>query len=211
MFNKNRLPIKFIAMSFVMLLICTDKVEAYRDNEIENVKPQYNNFEDLEHDYSSFIKIESMNYEKVNKLYKYMNLIPNNIINEFAESGSEIVLTHDSLQNRFMSEYALAGVYFDKTIYLSDKEDWSEQSIIHEMGHFISDLYDDTNDSIFLEIYDNEKEYLELNLDKDTKYYIKNVDEYFAQCFEEFLINPDRLLKNNPKTYKYIRFCINRV
>lgn len=209
--NKHIFKAKLVMMSLFFIFICTVRIEAYRDNEIDNLKPHYNQIEELVHDYESLVEIDSDNNEKVLKLYKYMSLIPNNIINEFAEVGGKIVLTHDSLQDRFISKYALAGVYFDKRIYLSDKENWSEQSLIHEMGHFVSDLYNDTSDSIFLDIYANEKKYLKLNQDKDTGYYIKSADEYFAQCFEEFIINPNRLLKNNFKTYKYIRFCINRV
>ncbi|HCQ6016764.1 TPA: hypothetical protein ACMWN4_001657 [Clostridioides difficile] len=208
--KKHIFKVKLVMLSLFFLFICTVKIEAYRDNEIDNLKPHYNQIEELEYNYESMIEVDSDNNEKVLKLYKYMSLIPNNVINEFAETGGKIVLTHESLQDRFISEYALAGVYFDKTIYLSDKENWSEQSLIHEMGHFISDLYNDTSDSIFLDIYANEKNYLKLNSD-NIDYYIKNPDEYFAQCFEEFIINPDRLLKNNLRTYKYIRFCINRV
>ncbi|HBF6311754.1 TPA: hypothetical protein KQD04_001701 [Clostridioides difficile] len=209
--KKHIFKVKLVMLSLFFLFICTVKIEAYRDNEIDNLKPHYNQIEGLEYNYESMIEVDSDNNEKVLKLYKYMSLIPNNVINEFAENGGKIVLTQDSLQERFISKYALAGVYFDKTIYLSDEENWSEQSLIHEMGHFISDLYNDTSDNVFLDIYANEKNYLKLNSDKDINYYIKNSDEYFAQCFEEFIINPDRLLKNNFRTYKYIRFCINRV
>lgn len=122
----------------------------------------------------------------------------------------KIEITNKSLQERFLSNYILSGVYFDKTIHLSSNKDWAEQSLLHEFGHFVDEIsYMDKNE--FIKIYEREKDNLILNKDKDKSYYLRNVSEYFAQSFEEYLINPERLLLNNPKTYEYIKLCIDQI
>ncbi|HBG2405095.1 TPA: hypothetical protein KPK48_003297 [Clostridioides difficile] len=78
--NKHIFKAKLVMMSLFFIFICTVRIEAYRDNEIDNLKPHYNQIEELVHDYESLVEIDSDNNEKVLKLYKYMSLIPNNII-----------------------------------------------------------------------------------------------------------------------------------
>ncbi|HBF2930699.1 hypothetical protein NBN67_19075 [Clostridioides difficile] len=198
--------IKFIITVFLLFISCSSEVNAYRDKEISDLEIEHIRSEAF--DYSSFIELDGVDYNTQFKVYKYLDVIPENIIEKFIENKMKIEITNKSLQERFLSNYILSGVYFDKTIHLSSNKDWAEQSLLHEFGHFVDEIsYMDKNE--FIKIYEREKDNLILN--KDKSYYLRNVSEYFAQSFEEYLINPERLLLNNPKTYEYIKLCIDQI
>ncbi|HEL2860339.1 TPA: hypothetical protein UL242_002441 [Clostridioides difficile] len=200
--------IKFIITVFLLFISCSSEVNAYRDKEISNLEIEHIRSEAF--NYSSFIELDGVDYNTQFKVYKYLDVIPENIIEKFIENKMKIEITNKSLQERFLSNYILSGVYFDKTIHLSSNKDWAEQSLLHEFGHFVDEIsYMDKNE--FIKIYEREKDNLILNKDKDKSYYLRNVSEYFAQSFEEYLINPERLLLNNPKTYEYIKLCIDQI
>ncbi|CCL32247.1 TPA: hypothetical protein KOR49_002334 [Clostridioides difficile] len=200
--------IKFIITVFLLFISCSSEVNAYRDKEISDLEIEHIRSEAF--DYSSFIELDGVDYNTQFKVYKYLDVIPENIIEKFIENKMKIEITNKSLQERFLSNYILSGVYFDKTIHLSSNKDWAEQSLLHEFGHFVDEIsYMDKNE--FIKIYEREKDNLILNKDKDKSYYLRNVSEYFAQSFEEYLINPERLLLNNPKTYEYIKLCIDQI
>ncbi|MCC0727665.1 hypothetical protein KGF51_14760 [Clostridioides sp. ZZV14-6045] len=208
MINKRKFTIKIIVVTVLLSLCSTFKSDAYRDNEIKGLEIDHLRNEAF--DYSSFIQLDGVNYDRQFKLYKYLNVIPEKLIESFIENDMKIELTNRTLQERFLSDSPLAGVFFEDTIYLSNTQDWAEQSLIHEFGHFVDEIsYMDKNE--FLKIYEKEKDNLILNTDKDVSYYLRNSSEYFAQSFEEYLINPERLLLNNPETYEYIRLCINQI
>ncbi len=192
----------------MLFISCSSEVNAYRDKEISDLEIEHIRSEAF--DYSSFIELDGVDYNTQFKVYKYLDVIPENIIEKFIENKMKIEITNKSLQERFLSNYILSGVYFDKTIHLSSNKDWAEQSLLHEFGHFVDEIsYMDKNE--FIKIYEREKDNLILNKDKDKSYYLRNVSEYFAQSFEEYLINPERLLLNNPKTYEYIKLCIDQI
>ncbi|HBH1544542.1 TPA: hypothetical protein KRM00_004096 [Clostridioides difficile] len=200
--------IKFIITVFLLFISCSSEVNAYRDKEISDLEIEHIRSEAF--DYSSFIELDGVDYNTQFKVYKYLDVIPENIIEKFIENKMKIEITNKSLQERFLSNYILSGVYFDKTIHLSSNKDWAEQSLLHEFGHFVDEIsYMNKNE--FIKIYEREKDNLILNKDKDKSYYLRNVSEYFAQSFEEYLINPERLLLNNPKTYEYIKLCIDQI
>uniref|UniRef100_UPI0031B5F071 anthrax toxin lethal factor-related metalloendopeptidase n=1 Tax=Clostridioides difficile TaxID=1496 RepID=UPI0031B5F071 len=200
--------IKFIITVFLLFISCSSEVNAYRDKEISDLEIEHIRSEAF--DYSSFIELDGVDYNTQFKVYKYLDVIPENIIEKFIENKMKIEITNKSLQERFLSNYILSGVYFDKTIHFSSNKDWAEQSLLHEFGHFVDEIsYMDKNE--FIKIYEREKDNLILNKDKDKSYYLRNVSEYFAQSFEEYLINPERLLLNNPKTYEYIKLCIDQI
>lgn len=208
----KKLIVRFITC-ILIINIFSDNAQAYRDQDVLQIKID----DEREYDYKSIIESNKSDYEKVSKLYKYLDLIPSNIIDEFIYKSCKIVLTSESLEDRFLSKYVLAGVFFDNKIYLSNKFDWSEQSIIHEMGHFVdynmSGAYipyanaraSDAEE--FLKIYEEEKNVMKLNSDKDKAYYINSSQEYFAQAFEEYILNPNRLKLNSLETYKYMNTC----
>ncbi|EMH2710092.1 hypothetical protein SI855_002849 [Clostridioides difficile] len=206
MINKRKFTIKIIVVTVLLSLCSTFKSDAYRDNEIKGL--EIGHLRNEAFDYSTFIQFDGVNYDRQFKLYKYLNVIPEKLIESFIENDMKIEITNRSLQERFLSDSPLAGVFFENTIYLSNTQDWAEQSLIHEFGHFVDRI---SNDDNFFDIYIEEKNNLILDKNKDINYYLKSQHEYFAQVFEEYLLNPKRLLKNNPKTYKYIEFCINRI
>ena len=38
----------------------------------------------------------------------------------------------------------------------------------------------------------------------NLEYYISTPREYFASAFAEYMLNPERLKRNTPRTYEYI-------
>ena len=81
--------------------------------------------------------------------------------------------------------------------------------ILHEMGHFVSELNNGAGKSKnFASVYKAEKSKYK---GSQRSYILSTSEEYFAQSFAEYSSNPRTLKKQRPKTYNYIRSKINAI
>ena len=98
-----------------------------------------------------------------------------------------------------------------RTIMIKDEAGLARRTVFHEFGHLLDYRqlmidYSSTNE--FKVIYEEEKENFETNYG-GYEYAISTKEEYFASAFAEYMINPDRLKSNTPRTYNYIEKCLN--
>ena len=47
--------------------------------------------------------------------------------------------------------------------------------------------------------------------DYHSIHYLSNVREYFAEACQEYIYHPDDLKANTPRTYEFVKGCVNRV
>ena len=83
-----------------------------------------------------------------------------------------------------------------------------ETVFYHECGHAIHYelmLNDIKILNEFIDIFKKEKESFVTN---GCGYYKYSINEYFAQSFSEYFINPNRLRENTPETYEFIKTFI---
>lgn len=108
---------------------------------------------------------------------------------------------------KFDCTVSYAG-YFEartKSITLSDNDD----TIYHELGHFLAFISGNTDkNETFKTIYESEK-----NLFTGVRkaYATQNASEYFAESYRDYVLEPARLKKERPKTYKAIQTALGKV
>lgn len=92
-----------------------------------------------------------------------------------------------------------------RTIILRRKDD----TIYHELGHFVAFASGNTDKSAaFRSVYSSEKgKYTASN----KSYVTKNAEEYFAESFKNYTLNPDELKQSRPKTYKAIAAAVSKI
>ncbi len=143
-------------------------------------------------------------------LYTLYQAVPEEIRDCFDENDWSMDILEASTLNRLYgsSEGEVAGVtiYNSKQIYLSDNEEYAEEAINHEMGHYFEYAYATyfgsklSGTSEFKSIYQEEAEVS----DMFSSYTISTTTEYFAQAFKWFCEDPSTLSSDNPDTYNYI-------
>lgn len=107
-------------------------------------------------------------------------------------------------------EYAGECAYSDKIIRLAlDVSNNYGDTLMHEFGHMIDRInYQYNSDtSKFRNIYNKEK--VHLLYDSKYEYLTKDPQEYFAQSFSEYVLNPYQLKTTAPKTYEFMKNYID--
>lgn len=124
-------------------------------------------------------------------------------------ADERVTSAYDSLG--FAVKYNASAPYsghFDarsRCIILKKKDD----TIYHELGHFVAFASGNTDKSAaFQRIYNSEKEkYTSYN----KSYVTKSAEEYFAESFKDYTLNPSVLKQNRPKTYEAIAAAISKI
>lgn len=84
-----------------------------------------------------------------------------------------------------------------------------DENIYHELGHFLSFMtYGKAKKQFFVDIFQEEFPKFE---GRNITYAGQNSDEYFAEAVYEYILNPERLKRNCPKTYETIEVAISEV
>lgn len=148
--------------------------------------------------------------EQILKTYEAFNSLPFKMKKEFFNTGWIIIL------KRMISEQKrTVGLCdsFNKTIYVSGTAKLMDETLLHEFGHFLDhkEKYISKSDK-FKEIYEKEKYYARMIYGKkdNYKYVVSVSSEYFADMFKMYLIQPDRLKYNVPKTYCFIDEIVHK-
>lgn len=143
------------------------------------------------------------------------NMIPVEIRNAFEVMNWRIEVTDmatilayrgaDAKQYPWYYELAGSTIADLKLIVLSNKRDYSIESINHEMGHFFDNILTPYNGNgragrrpEFYIIFNEEKAFL------GTEYTSSSATEFFAEAFKYYVENPAFLAQACPKTYNYI-------
>ena len=142
--------------------------------------------------------------KQVKKDYK---LLPDYIKDYLKKEGWKIVISKESLQDRFNYDFGILALthYEYKTIYISNCDGDIEHSLIHEAGHVLDYMnnlkYRDSKR--FDKIRKKEGKKLR-KFHYTSEKCITTTKEYFAESFQQYIVNPKALKKNCPQTYKYM-------
>lgn len=142
----------------------------------------------------------------------YWNMIPSNVREVFINSGSTITVVNN------LGYLGLSHFYIttegNRYVHIGiDYRDKARDTIIHEVGHFLSwYLALDLNgtSSEFYGIWEEEYQNI-LSIDKTDINNINTAHEYFAESFAMSILKPDLMKNTCPKTYDYIWSCINSI
>lgn len=105
-----------------------------------------------------------------------------------------------------------AGLFnsMDRKIYIENntKMDLSVVTL-HETGHFF-DLLNNiaSEEDDFDNIFNKERTNLVPMYKANYNYYTTNCKEYFAECFAQYMYNPNLLKRTCPATYYFIAHCL---
>lgn len=163
--------------------------------------------------------------EQADELQAMLKLVPYTIVNAFVDDGFRILLSSNDLRDYvgYKWDFEPSGVYSynTKTIYLSNKRnnDWAVNSLYHEFGHYVDVRYGIGQGYVgymskkepFISIYNSEKANFKVDSNKNLAHYQSSPAEMFAQAFAEYLVNPDRLKNNTPKTYNYVKKVVESI
>ena len=136
--------------------------------------------------------------------------VPENIRNNFENSGWNITVANSSIAGRFGYGYPIQALirYGDKVIWI-DNRYIASTAIVHEMGHYIDySLGFISSRPEFITIYAEE-------VPKFCAYHsthennTNSASEYFAESFQQYVLDPVGLATACPKTFIFIQNCVN--
>lgn len=155
------------------------------------------------------IYTEGRVYERVWNAY---DKLPENIKDMLEEEKYEIYVV-DELSSDMEGYITLGRTYFGfRVIQISNIDLYVERTTLHEVGHVIDDelaVKYISNSDEFKDIYLDEKD--DFQVSNNHEYFTSSELEYFASAFAEYMINPDRLKTFTPRTYEFIKNCVNNI
>ena len=149
------------------------------------------------------IIVEGNAYEEVWRIY---GKLPQHLREMLWDNNYRIYIVNE-IQN---NENIMGSTYYGPRIILIKNDMYFiDNTIYHEIGHVLDDkshiLYASGTEE-FIDIYTEEKD--NFVVDNNYDYFVSDEKEYFASAFAEYMLNPNRLKENTPKTYEFIRKCI---
>ena len=134
-------------------------------------------------------------------------------VKELVEEENYKIYVVDELESDIDGYITLGKTYFGfKTIKISNIDLYVERTTLHEYGHVLDDelaIRFISESEEFMDIYLSEKE--NFAVDDNHEYFTSTELEYFASAFAEYILNPERLKENTPRTYEFIENCINNL
>jgi len=164
------------------------------------------------------VEVEHIENEEIKNAY---NRLPDTVKTLFKDLDCEL-LEVDTIYDHFsiprlefvgMFTYSNegCGIQIDVEPLWFTKLD-IEGTTFHEFGHMIDYGYNreyESGDVEFTDIYYDEKDYFVT--DNNYAYATSNTTEYFADSFAEYMMNPQRLKDNTPRTYAYIDYVVHNI
>lgn len=168
------------------------------------------------------------NHAVIDIFKSMIHFIPENVINAYIKNGGTFVFCNEksmfeyyktiyddektAWDNFYDENYSIDGFFYSKDgeykICLRNDIDSVIRSTIHEVGHFV-DRYKKNGKYLseteeFSTIYEEEAAQSEF-----SEYVINNKNEYFAESFQQMLVDPT-FKERCPKTCEYIgKYCEN--
>ena len=164
-----------------------------------------------------FIELDKdIDKDYVTGLLSYWEKIPKVIRTKFESDGSKIVVTNKNLGELLYKDKSLnilAVTVFNQddnncVIYMKGIER-AKKTILHEIGHYVDGKLGGVCKGDFEIIWTNElQNFRKFNITADEN--VNTSHEYFAESFNMYLMNSDKLKQNCPYTFKYLKYCIRR-
>lgn len=138
--------------------------------------------------------------------------IPEKIISLLTNNDSTIYVTDENLAlthcNGIYSSLQGVTIYDTNTILIEDRKAACVGATVHECGHLFDKLlgFPSIYDNNFISLYEIEKDSL---LSISSSYSTPNTTEYFAELFDCYIKNRDKLKEKCPNSFSFIENKIN--
>lgn len=157
------------------------------------------------------IELEGTDDESLKSEIKdYFALIPEKLLKKFNNSGWEITITTKDIASKYYngkSNASMCGLTLPDTRHIVYEADSSKfrRSILHEFAHYLDASTGFLTDyEEWQKIYQTEKDSLVVTSSYVDSHYKENSREFFAEAFQEFIINPNGVEVSSPQAFKYI-------
>ncbi len=158
------------------------------------------------------IELEGTDDESLKSdIKEYFSLLPEKLLEEFYNSGWGITVTTKDIASSYYDGEdigSICGITLPDTRQIVYEADSSKfrRNILHEFFHYLdySKGYYLSNYEEWQRIYEEEKDSLKVTSSYVNSHYKENSREFFAEAFQEFVINPHGVEASSPRAYKYI-------
>ncbi len=145
-----------------------------------------------------------VNDEQIQMTDKAFQSLPQRLQQRFLNGRWKIRISNERILKD--STYGLCSS-FDKKIFIRSSSPELTKTILHELGHYL-DFQEHfiSHKKSFTTIYKNERMAIRslYTINEEFQYAISNSEEYFADTFALYMINPQGLQKYAPKSYSAI-------
>ncbi|NMA95328.1 MAG: hypothetical protein GX974_04740 [Clostridiales bacterium] len=166
----------------------------------------------------TFFKLREPIYNKYDLEKRHVAMLPMNIINFIKEHNLKIYLNDDDLGYIYdiktgekTDAKAIGTYYGHNNTILIDSKMYNQMVVLHEVGHSIDYVLSKgswlSTKRDFVNIYRQEKD----KLYKDSEYYRREPQEYFAEAFSDYIKEPYKVKHIAPLTYEYMRNLIESI
>ena len=151
----------------------------------------------------------NINRKSIEKAKHYYQAIPWQIRKQFAEDGWKLVITDKDISSVYYNgpiKGELAGLTDTntKSIYIHEKRHHIRKAFLHEFGHYLDYQNDFISGSDKLRTYfQREKSVFDRKWKPDT-HAMSNAAEFFAESFQQFVLDPKTCKTHQPLTYRFI-------
>lgn len=195
----------FFSITVRVLLIAAAIVTIYEVPDVFAWDDTINNYIKVN---DNFYTDDISNKDTINQLDTFVEELPPIFVKEFKSCWRVIIEDNDNI-----SYYNgnIVGGYTDwssRTIYIQEQADFNDtlEIFAHELGHCLDFEYGSMSYSDwFNEIYETYKDTFSTQYTNSPDgYETSSAEEFFAACFEEYLLYPEHLKETAPKAYKFI-------
>lgn len=188
-----------------------EEMEEELEEEARTEKPVESTLLQVDCSADGFISY-SCNENLTDTLLSYVNKVPNGVLNAIKNVGYHMELVKDPGAEFGYSNICGITHTNTKRILIEAKESKFRRSVVHEIGHALDDYLGFVSTSNeFQEIYETEKNDFKVTGFTSYGHHKSNAMEYFAEAFQMYVYDAGTLQSSAPKTYEFIKSCIDRV
>lgn len=159
--------------------------------------------------YSKYIKTEgSIDDELISYLDLKLQCIPENILSLYFNQGGSILLTDKDISKTYYSDYDFGNIIGlhdarKNIVFISNSKYAIDNALIHEFGHVLDSISGwDSMNEYFLNVFNQEKDSFKVK--SVDNHYKLNEREFFAEVFQEYILNPDTCKSSAPKAFEFV-------
>lgn len=159
--------------------------------------------------YSDYINTEgNVSDDLVSYLDLKLQCIPENLLLDYFNQGGTILITDKDISKTYYSDYDFGNIIGlhdarKNIVFISNSKYAIDNALIHEFGHVLDSLSNwDSMNKHFLNIFNEEKDSFKVK--SVDNHYKLNEREFFAEVFQEYILNPDICKSSAPKAFEFI-------
>lgn len=167
-------------------------------------------------DYDKHIQVKgSVSDSILSHLKNRLDLIPKDILSMYFEQGGIILVTDENISEAYYRDSNLGKIIGlhdarKNIVYIENTKYAIDSALIHEFGHVLDSLTGwSSMDDDFKNIFNNEKDTFEVY--SVDGHYKANEREFFAEVFQEIIINFDSCTKTAPNACNFVQNKISEL